>query len=46
MSDGFIFLGGAENRTRTCDLLITRQLLYQLSYFGSTLILTKLTPIE
>jgi hypothetical protein len=25
---------GAESRTRTDDLLITNQLLYQLSYFG------------
>ena len=25
---------GAEGRTRTSDLLITNQLLYQLSYFG------------
>jgi hypothetical protein len=25
---------GAEGRTRTGDLLITNQLLYQLSYFG------------
>jgi hypothetical protein len=27
-------LDGAESRTRTDDLLITNQLLYQLSYFG------------
>ena len=27
-------LHGAEGRTRTGDLLITNQLLYQLSYFG------------
>ena len=26
--------GGAEDGTRTRDLLITNQLLYQLSYFG------------
>jgi hypothetical protein len=25
---------GAEDRDRTCDLLITKQLLYHLSYFG------------
>ena len=25
---------GAEDRSRTDDLLITNQLLYQLSYFG------------
>ena len=25
---------GAENRIRTDDLLITNELLYQLSYFG------------
>ncbi len=32
----FVFLleSGAESRTRTDDLLITNQLLYQLSYFG------------
>ncbi len=29
---------GAEDRTRTDDLLITNQLLYQLSYFGLALI--------
>ena len=28
---------GAESRTRTDDLLITNQLLYQLSYFGPPL---------
>jgi hypothetical protein len=35
-SNLFIFFGkdGAESRTRTDDLLITNQLLYQLSYFG------------
>ena len=27
-------LSGAEDRSRTDDLLITNQLLYQLSYFG------------
>jgi hypothetical protein len=27
-------MDGAESRTRTDDLLITNQLLYQLSYFG------------
>ena len=26
---------GAEERSRTSDLLITNQLLYQLSYFGT-----------
>src|ERR1035438_6488314 len=31
---GFLNLDGAESRTRTDDLLITNQLLYQLSYFG------------
>src|ERR1035437_5743174 len=30
-------LYGAESRTRTDDLLITNQLLYQLSYFGPPL---------
>ncbi len=30
----FYFEGGAEDRSRTDDLLITNQLLYQLSYFG------------
>ncbi len=29
-----ILTGGAEDGTRTRDLLITNQLLYQLSYFG------------
>ena len=28
-------LTGADERTRTADLLITNQLLYQLSYVGS-----------
>lgn len=28
------FFTGAEERTRTADLLITNQLLYQLSYSG------------
>jgi hypothetical protein len=28
-------MNGAENRNRTCDLLITNQLLYRLSYFGA-----------
>src|SRR5690554_6257211 len=27
-------ISGASNRTRTCNLLLTRQLLYQLSYTG------------
>ncbi len=27
-------VAGAENRNRTCDLLITNQSLYRLSYFG------------
>ena len=30
----FIWVTGAENRIRTDDLLITNELLYQLSYFG------------
>ena len=29
-----LWMDGAESRTRTDDLLITNQLLYQLSYFG------------
>jgi hypothetical protein len=29
------FLNGAEDRTRTRDPLFTKQLLYQLSYFGT-----------
>ena len=29
----------AENGTRTHDLLITNELLYQLSYFGNTLLM-------
>jgi hypothetical protein len=28
------FFYGAENRNRTCDPLITNEMLYQLSYFG------------
>ena len=27
-------MGGADNRSRTYDLLITNELLYQLSYIG------------
>ncbi len=33
-ADALKFQGGAEDGTRTRDLLITNQLLYQLSYFG------------
>jgi hypothetical protein len=33
---------GAESRTRTDDLLITDQLLYQLSYFGLPLVIVPL----
>ena len=33
----FFHLSGAESRARTDDLLITNQLLYQLSYFGPPL---------
>ena len=33
-----LFFDGAGERTRTADLLITNQLLYQLSYAGFTLI--------
>ena len=29
---------GADDRSRTCDLLITNQLLYQLSYNGMLLV--------
>ncbi len=36
-----ISINGAENRTRTYDLLITRQLLYRLSYFGIYTIIIK-----
>ena len=32
-----MLLYGAEERIRTSDLLFTKQLLYQLSYFGITL---------
>ena len=32
----------AEDGSRTCDLLITNQLLYQLSYFGISLNLSNL----
>lgn len=35
MNPTFCLFDGAENRTRTYDLLITRQLLYLLSYFGN-----------
>ena len=31
-----IFLTGADTKSRTRDLLITSQLLYQLSYVGTT----------
>ena len=34
LADGRELEAGAESRTRTDDLLITNQLLYQLSYFG------------
>jgi hypothetical protein len=34
----FLALIGAEERIRTADLLITNQLLYQLSYLGILLI--------
>ncbi len=27
--------GGADGRDRTCDLLVTNELLYQLSYIGT-----------
>jgi hypothetical protein len=37
-------LNGAESRTRTDDLLITNQLLYQLSYFGIPLEIVPLRP--
>src|ERR1035441_7400090 len=39
---GFLNLDGAESRTRTDDLLITNQLLYQLSYFGFPLVIVPL----
>ena len=29
-----MFITGADNRSRTYDLLITNELLYQLSYVG------------
>ncbi len=32
--NGFARKNGAGDRSRTCDLLITNQLLYQLSYAG------------
>jgi hypothetical protein len=38
------FNTGAEEGSRTPDLLITNQLLYQLSYFGK--INVKMTPFE
>src|SRR5580704_15345691 len=34
ISESFDFEGRADNRVRTDDLLITNQLLYQLSYVG------------
>ena len=38
-SDGLYLINyGADNRDRTGDLLITNQLLYQLSYVGLLLI--------
>ena len=36
LAPAFLVLRGAEDGTRTRDLLITNQLLYQLSYFGLT----------
>ena len=52
-SDRNIYLGkyGAPTRTRTADLLITNQLLYQLSYRGTDASLAKAetgcnTPFE
>lgn len=36
---------GAGNRTRTDDLLITNQLLYQLSYPGKAYILSEIPEI-
>ena len=35
---GWNVRNGAEDRSRTDDLLITNQLLYQLSYFGLLLL--------
>ncbi len=34
MPASLLSLNGAETRIRTADLLLTKQLLYQLSYFG------------
>ena len=31
---------GADGRVRTCDLLVTNELLYQLSYIGTCFIIT------
>ena len=36
----FILKNGAIDRDRTCDLLVTNELLYQLSYNGNTRIIT------
>ena len=33
---------GADDGVRTCDLLVTNELLYQLSYIGTCLIITYL----
>ena len=33
---------GADGRDRTCDLLVTNELLYQLSYIGTRFIITQI----
>jgi hypothetical protein len=35
----YLFGSGAPTRTRTADLLITNQLLYQLSYRGTEMVI-------
>ena len=37
---------GADMRNRTADLLITNQLLYQLSYIGLKKLSTKVVPVN
>ncbi len=36
----YLTKNGADGRDRTCDLLVTNELLYQLSYIGTTFIIT------
>ena len=36
---------GAVDRDRTCDLLVTSELLYQLSYNGTLIIIANSAPV-